>query len=64
FLFRKNPLFILYLIFYILTYIIRNNIILINNYISPKSFFIINLENQNIKRNTGFKDRLISYYFY
>ncbi|PMD12947.1 hypothetical protein NA56DRAFT_586389, partial [Hyaloscypha hepaticicola] len=49
FLFRENPLSILYPISYILTRIICNNIILINNYISPESFFIIDLENQNIK---------------
>ncbi|PMD62657.1 uncharacterized protein K444DRAFT_524901, partial [Hyaloscypha bicolor E] len=49
FLFRKNSLPILYLISYILTYIIRNNIILINSYMSPEPFFTINLRNQNIK---------------
>ncbi|PMD50858.1 uncharacterized protein K444DRAFT_546631, partial [Hyaloscypha bicolor E] len=45
----KNSLSILYLISYILAYIIRNNIVLINSYISAKLFFITNLENIKVK---------------
>ncbi|PMD58642.1 uncharacterized protein K444DRAFT_531493, partial [Hyaloscypha bicolor E] len=45
----ENPLSILYLISYILAYIIRNNTILVNSYISAKPFFTTNLGSINIK---------------
>jgi hypothetical protein len=49
FLFRENPLPILYLISYILTRVIRDNAILINSYTSPKPFFTTDLGSQDVK---------------
>ncbi len=49
FLFRENFLSILCLISHILTYIIRDNAILVNSYISAEPFFATDLGSQDIK---------------
>jgi len=49
FLFKENPLPILYPISYVLTYAIRDDAILVNGYTSLKPFFTIDLKSQNVK---------------